>query len=241
MVARQVTLLDPLPTTLTPLFRYSCELFVAPKKVKSFGIKQIPHSFCKIPGVGVFPSRRSNLRTFQRFNQSCWSGITSHAVSAAWGLFRSLGPLFEALSFVFNGLQPLFAKYRGVGYPECFNGAPEWGVGCTWAVSSGSAGERVSKKIARESLRPLHWEKGGIDLQNHKGGGEDGREVAAVVFRGYAARRSGCGWHCAQSFETPAHSVAFSLLRPRWTDAFKLTCHLGRPVTSTLGAGLRVC
>ena len=41
MLARQISLLDPLLATLTPLLRYSCRLFVAPKNIKSFAIKQI--------------------------------------------------------------------------------------------------------------------------------------------------------------------------------------------------------
>jgi len=41
MLARQIPLPDPLSITLTPLLRYSCKLFVAPKKLKSFAIKQI--------------------------------------------------------------------------------------------------------------------------------------------------------------------------------------------------------
>jgi hypothetical protein len=52
MLARQITLHRPLRTELTPLLRYSCELFVAAKKVNSFGIKQIQALSAKHPGWG---------------------------------------------------------------------------------------------------------------------------------------------------------------------------------------------
>jgi hypothetical protein len=57
----------------------------------------------------------------------------------------------------------------------------------------------------------------------------------------YAARPSACGPHGAHCFKAAAQNIALSLFRPRWIDAFKLTCHKGRPVTSTLAAGLRAC
>jgi hypothetical protein len=53
MLARQISLLPPLPTALTPLLRYSYKLFVAPKKVNSFVIKQIQTLSAKHPGWGV--------------------------------------------------------------------------------------------------------------------------------------------------------------------------------------------
>src|ERR1700720_4023801 len=62
MLARQATLLDPLPTTLTPLLRYSCKLFVARANVKSFAIKQIRTLCAKHPGwgtLGVFLGARA--------------------------------------------------------------------------------------------------------------------------------------------------------------------------------------
>jgi len=52
MLARQITLLDSLSAKLTPLLRYSCRLFVAPKKVNSFGIKQIQTLSAKYRGWG---------------------------------------------------------------------------------------------------------------------------------------------------------------------------------------------
>ena len=53
MLARQMSLLPPLPTTLTPFLRYSCKLFAAPKKVNSFVIKQIRTLSANHPGWGV--------------------------------------------------------------------------------------------------------------------------------------------------------------------------------------------
>jgi hypothetical protein len=58
MLARQISLLPPLPITLTPLLRYPCELFAAPKKVNSFVIKQIHTLFGRSPGVGCPTLRR---------------------------------------------------------------------------------------------------------------------------------------------------------------------------------------
>src|SRR6266852_73478 len=52
MLARQIILPRPFPTKLTPLLRYSCKLFVAPKKVNSFAIKQIQTLSAKHPGWG---------------------------------------------------------------------------------------------------------------------------------------------------------------------------------------------
>jgi hypothetical protein len=66
MLARQITLLDPLPAKLTPLLRYSCGLFVAPQKVKPFRIKQLQTLSAKHRGWG-YPDlqtfRRSDLET----------------------------------------------------------------------------------------------------------------------------------------------------------------------------------
>src|SRR5712692_2129156 len=53
MLARQISLLTPLPTKLTPLLRYSYKLLVAPKKVNSFAIKQIRTLSVKHPGWGL--------------------------------------------------------------------------------------------------------------------------------------------------------------------------------------------
>jgi len=52
MLARQIIFSRPLPIKLTPFLPYSCSLFVTPKKVNSFGIKQIQPLFAKHPGCG---------------------------------------------------------------------------------------------------------------------------------------------------------------------------------------------
>src|SRR5216684_1330643 len=52
MLARQIILPRPSSTKLTPLLRYSCKLFVAPKKVNSFGIKQIQTLLQHTRGMG---------------------------------------------------------------------------------------------------------------------------------------------------------------------------------------------
>jgi hypothetical protein len=68
MLARQVTILDSLPTKLTPLLRYSCKLLVALAKVKSFAIKQIRTLCAKYRGWGV--SVPFDVRTFKTFRRS---------------------------------------------------------------------------------------------------------------------------------------------------------------------------
>jgi hypothetical protein len=60
MLARRVTRLDPLPTTLTPLVRYCCKLLVAPQNPNPFAIKQIQTLSSKCRGYGI---RRSSWRT----------------------------------------------------------------------------------------------------------------------------------------------------------------------------------
>jgi hypothetical protein len=114
MLARQVTLLDPLRATLTPLFRYSCKLFIALAKVKSFAIKQIHTLSAKYRGVGYlcdvlesspssqpfsfWPSRIHNSRAFSSLRPLCVS----------WLSFATFHPLFSI------GCS-LFCKNRGVG------------------------------------------------------------------------------------------------------------------------------
>jgi hypothetical protein len=53
MLARQTSLRNHLPSTLTPLLRYSCKLFVAPENLNSFAINQIQTLCAKHPGYGV--------------------------------------------------------------------------------------------------------------------------------------------------------------------------------------------
>lgn len=59
MLARQETFLGPVPSKLTLLFRYSCELFVALAKLKSFVVKQIRTLCAKHPGWGHLLLRTS--------------------------------------------------------------------------------------------------------------------------------------------------------------------------------------
>ena len=49
---------------------------------------------------------------------------------------------------------------------------------------------------------------------------------------GYATRPNTCGRQGAHCFKAIAQNAALNLFRPRWIDAFKLTCHIGRPVTA---------
>ena len=68
MLARQAPLLDPLPTTLTPLLRHSCKLFSAPKIANSFAIRQIHTLLANHPGYGYLCTRVTDHR----------SPVTSH-------------------------------------------------------------------------------------------------------------------------------------------------------------------
>jgi hypothetical protein len=66
MLARRITLLDPLPTTLTPLLRYSCALLnsLAPLfRAPVLCFQSFAHSLTKTPGWGVplQPSRASQV------------------------------------------------------------------------------------------------------------------------------------------------------------------------------------
>ncbi len=67
------------------------------------------------------------------------------------------------------------------------------------------------------------------------------RETAGTDLWVYAMRSGAGVWNAGQCFRAFAYILAFSLLRPRWTDALRLICHMGRPVSSTLGGGSWVC
>jgi hypothetical protein len=67
MLARQITLLDPLPSTLSPLLRYSCKLFVALPNAKSFAINQFRTLYAKYRGWGYL-SDSSALSASQRYH-----------------------------------------------------------------------------------------------------------------------------------------------------------------------------
>jgi len=54
MLARQISLRNPLRTKLTPLLRYSYKLLVVPKKANSFAIKQIQTLPAKHAGWGIY-------------------------------------------------------------------------------------------------------------------------------------------------------------------------------------------
>ena len=55
--------------------------------------------------------------------------------------------------------------------------------------------------------------------------------LVATVY-GYATRPNTCGRQGVHCFKAIVHSTALSLFLPLWIDAFKLTCHMGRPVTA---------
>ena len=99
----------PLPTFLRPLFSYSYELFVAPKEVKSFAIRQIRTLAQNTGGArvllrGPFTSHRSRAHKSRPF--SCLQPLCR-----LFALFSTL------VRFVFNSLQPLFQNTRGGGVP----------------------------------------------------------------------------------------------------------------------------
>jgi hypothetical protein len=87
MLARQITLPRPFPTKLTPLFRYSCRLFVVLKKVNPFGIKQIRTLFAKYRGVGVL--------THASLSDSATPTLVSAPTPRSLRLRHSFTPIFE--------------------------------------------------------------------------------------------------------------------------------------------------
>jgi hypothetical protein len=109
MLARQISLLDTLPITLTPLLRYSCKLFVAPKNIKSFAIKQIRILAQNTGGcerTSAWPVHESQVTSHKSRPFSCLQ-----PPCRLFALFSALVP------FVFISLQPLFPKHPGWGVP----------------------------------------------------------------------------------------------------------------------------
>jgi hypothetical protein len=92
MLARQVISTAAFPIKLTPLLRHSCRLFVAPKKVNSFGIRQIETLFAKHPGCGV-PSTGSS-----------WASALLLSIFIAL-CFHNLTKPFSRNSHVFTSIQ----------------------------------------------------------------------------------------------------------------------------------------
>ena len=96
----------PVPTFLRPSFSYSYELFVVPKEVKSFAIKQIRTLAQNTGGarvllLGPLMSHRSRA--------------TSHVLSAACSLFPVSLRSFLHPSPLFSAACSLFSKTPGVG------------------------------------------------------------------------------------------------------------------------------
>src|SRR5260370_28323573 len=90
-------------------FSCACGLFVAPKKVNPFAIKQIQPLFAKTPGWGALCDLRAPISApsvFRFFlHLTCSQQLTDSL---------SLFALFPALVFfVFNSIQTLFAKHPG--------------------------------------------------------------------------------------------------------------------------------
>jgi hypothetical protein len=137
MLARQIPLLDPLPITLTPLFRYSCKLFVAPKKVKSFRIKQIQTLPPKYRGWEYICDILETSPPRQPF--AFWRPRihNSRAFSSLQPLSSLLALFCDLPSFVFNRLQPLLQKQGG------------WGGAAVWIPALGSKAESGPRGKAR--------------------------------------------------------------------------------------------
>ena len=100
------------------LFSYSYELFVVPKKVNSFAIKQIRTLCAKYRGWGgvrrlcalrAVPGRKAGL---------CGK---PHVLSSLPPLCRLFALFFALACFVFKSLQPLFPKHPGGGYLRLFS------------------------------------------------------------------------------------------------------------------------
>jgi len=128
MLPRRLTLPPHAPAELNPSPSYSCKLFCAPKKVNPYQINNFQTLFAKHRGGCDFAFTPSLL--FPP-SHSFASGLSVPASSLKHLVFKSLPPLcalfavfFELPPFVFNRLQPLFAKHRGgvlcVPYLLCF-------------------------------------------------------------------------------------------------------------------------
>src|ERR1700740_2402261 len=100
------------PRVTSHVFSSACRLFVSPKKVNSFAIKQIQALFRKHPGWG-YPCADLGARNLSAL---CAALLPpSHVFSAACRLLVSLGPLFRAPLVCFQQLAASFPKNRGVG------------------------------------------------------------------------------------------------------------------------------
>jgi hypothetical protein len=62
--------------------------------------------------------------------------------------------------------------------------------------------------------------------------GSDAKVGLSIYGLPYATRPNTCGRQGAHCLKAIAHNAALSRFRPRWIDAFRLTCHIGRPVTT---------
>jgi hypothetical protein len=109
MLARQITLHNPLPSTLTALLRYSCKLFVAPQKLKSFAIKQIRTLCAKYRGW--VPLRHVGRRVSHFRLTIKNSQLTRFQQLAA--SFISLGSLSRPPILCFQSVAASFAKTGG--------------------------------------------------------------------------------------------------------------------------------
>jgi hypothetical protein len=95
MLARQMSLPRPLATKLTPFLRYSCRLFVAPKKVNSFVIKQIQTLSQKYPGWGYLRASPKTLHPY----------VSTHFIDFLLLCFYRLTNPFSRNSRVFTSIQ----------------------------------------------------------------------------------------------------------------------------------------
>jgi hypothetical protein len=110
VLARQITLLDSLPTTLTPLLRYSYKLFVVPKKAISFRIKQIQTLLTKHPVGYPQPSPLHACQSAKFF--AAYHIHATPVFSCYYALFRTTGILYPPCFQLF-----LHSFYRhGGGY-----------------------------------------------------------------------------------------------------------------------------
>jgi hypothetical protein len=71
------------------------------------------------PFLAALPQKPRHPFRCQLLPSRIAQGLSAGA-SIACALLNSLVALFQPLSFVFNGLRPLFAKHPGWGYPERF-------------------------------------------------------------------------------------------------------------------------
>jgi hypothetical protein len=118
MSVRQTILLGPPQTTPTPFLRYSCKLFVALSRIKSFGIKQIRTLLPKCPGWAYLTKPvPAKSATYKLFFQTLFANqlplLCFHELTNCPSKLVVLSPLcFHTLTNCFSRKPLVFTTMR---------------------------------------------------------------------------------------------------------------------------------